>query len=181
MRYEALSFLAALPSAMASMSALAYHPPAELLEQSQTDSACKFPPDFHIQNFVAKSNGTGPTATLSAYNFTFVDEVTSITTSCSFNSSSVSTTPPGLTPRYACAHGDVKFIWGDAQKQLTMVERICPTAKGTDQYEVTGSMVIPLSCTGSGACSTNSTDIDVKYTALDPVSDPTRRVKYWVS
>lgn len=135
MRYEALSFLAALPSAMASMSALAYHPPAELLEQSQTDSACNFPPDFHIQNFVAKSNGTGPAATLSAYNFTFVDQVTSITTICSFNSSSVSTTPPGLTPRYACAHGDVKFIWGDAQKQLTMVERICPTAKGYVVYQ----------------------------------------------
>jgi hypothetical protein len=64
-----------------------------------------------------------------------VDQVTSITTICSFNSSSVSTTPPGLTPRYACAHGDVKFIWGDAQKQLTMVERICPTAKGYVVYQ----------------------------------------------
>jgi hypothetical protein len=134
MRYEALSFLAALPSAMASISTLAYRPPPELLAQSQTDSACNFPPDFHIQNFVAKSNGTGPTAALSAYNFTFVDEVTSITTSCSFNSSSVSTTPSGLAPRYACANGDVKFIWDESHKQLTLVERICPTAKGYVVY-----------------------------------------------
>lgn len=51
----------------------------------------------------------------------------------------------------------------------------------TDQFEVTGSTVISLTCTGSGACTTNSTDLDVKYTALDPVQDPTRRVKYWVS
>lgn len=134
MRYEALSFLAALPSAMATMSILAYHPPPELLAQSQTDSACNFPPDFHIQNFAAKSNGTGPTATLSAYNFTFVDKTTSVTTSCSFNSSSVSTTPAGLAPRYACADGDVKFIWDGARNQLTMVERICPTAKGYVEY-----------------------------------------------
>ncbi|UKZ92142.1 uncharacterized protein TrAFT101_007108 [Trichoderma asperellum] len=181
MRYEAVSFLAALPFAMATMSILAYHPPAELLAQSQSDSSCNFPADFHIQNFVAKTNETGPAATLSAYNFTFVDKTTSVTTRCSFNSSSVSTTPTGLTPRYACADGDVKFIWDNAHRQLTVVERICPNAKGIDSYEVSGSAVIALSCTGSGSCSTNSTDLDVQYTALDPVQDPTLRVKYWVS
>lgn len=134
MRYEALSFLAALPSAMASMSTLAYRPPPELLAQSRTDSACNFPPDFHIQNFAAKSNETGPAANLSAYNFTFVDKTTKITTNCSFNSSSVSTTPTGLTPRFACDDTDVKFIWQNAQRQLTVVERICPTAKGYVVY-----------------------------------------------
>ncbi|RFU72395.1 hypothetical protein TARUN_9863 [Trichoderma arundinaceum] len=149
MRFEALSLLAGVPSAMATMSALSYTPPPELLAQAQSDSACNLPPDFHIKNFAAKSNGTGPAASLVAYNFTFVDETTSITTSCSFNSSSVSTTPSGLTPR-------------------------------TFTYEVAGSATIFLSCSASGACKTNSTDYDTKFTALDPVTDPTL-AKYWVS
>jgi hypothetical protein len=186
---------------MATMSALAYSPPRELLAQSQSDSGCNLPPDFHIKNFAAKSNETGPTAYLSAYNFTFVDQTTSVTTGCYFNSSSVSTTPTGLTPRYACGNGNVKFIWDSAHRQLTIVERICPNSKGyvvylthpikvygiltlffhsVGAYEVSGTAVLSLSCTSSGTCNTNSTDYDATFTALDPVSDPTL-AKYWVS
>lgn len=130
MRFEALSLLAALPSAMATMSALAYSPPPELLAQAQSDSSCNLPPDFHIQNFAAKSNETGPSAFLVAYNFTFVDKTTGITTDCLFNSSSVSTTPGGLTPRFACNDKRVKFIWENDDRELTMVETICPNSRG---------------------------------------------------
>ncbi|KAM0255154.1 hypothetical protein ACHAQJ_006077 [Trichoderma viride] len=165
---------------MATMSALAYHPPPELLAQAQSDSACNLPPDFHIKNFAAKSNETGSTASLSAYNFTFVDQTTSVTTGCYFNSSSISTTPAGQTPRYACGNGNVKFIWDNARRQLTMIERICLNPEGVATYEVSGTAVLSLSCTASGTCSTNSTDYDGKYTALDPVTDPTL-AKYWVS
>ncbi|KAL7942208.1 hypothetical protein V8C42DRAFT_332848 [Trichoderma barbatum] len=181
MRFQSLPLLAALPSAMATMSALSYSPPPELLAQAQSQSNCHLPPGFQIKDFTAKSNETGPAAALTAYNFTFVDQTTSITTDCRFNSSSVSTTPPGLTPRYACDNGNIKFIWEDAKRLLTLVERICPSAKGVSTYEVAGSVAIFLSCsTPPGACTTNSTDIDGKFTALDPVTDPTL-VKYWVS
>ncbi|EHK26336.1 uncharacterized protein TRIVIDRAFT_63653 [Trichoderma virens Gv29-8] len=163
------------------MSALSYSPPPELLAQAQSQSDCNLPPGFQIKNFAAKSNETGPAATLTAYNFTFVDQTTSVTTNCHYNSSSVSTTPPGLTPRYACEKSDIKFIWDNAQRQLTITERICPKANGAATWEVAGSAIIPLSCsTPPGACTTNSTDIDGKFTALDPVTDPTL-AKYWVS
>ncbi|KAK4075460.1 uncharacterized protein Triagg1_4581 [Trichoderma aggressivum f. europaeum] len=184
MHLQALSFLAALPSAMATMSALSYSPPPELLAQSRTQSSCNLPPGFQIKDFTAKSNETGPAASLTAYNFTFVDQTTSVTTNCRFNSSSVSTTPPGLTPRFACDKSGisgVKFIWDNTKRQLTMVERICPNTKGAATWEVAGSTTIPLSCSSpSGTCTTNSTSIDVKFTALDPITDPTL-AKYWVS
>ncbi|KAH6604660.1 hypothetical protein Trco_006367 [Trichoderma cornu-damae] len=179
MRLDILSLLAALPSAMATVSALSYAPPPELLAMARTNSNCKLPPDFHIKNFAAKSNETGPTASLVAYNFTFVDETTGVTTGCYFNSSSVSTTPAGLTPRYACSHADVKFIWEDDKRELTLVERICPLPNGVAMYEVAGSETISLSCSASGTCRTNTTDYNVKFVALDPVRDPTL-VKYWV-
>ncbi|KAL7799096.1 hypothetical protein V8C37DRAFT_366542 [Trichoderma ceciliae] len=180
MRFETVSFLAALPSAMATMSALSYAPPPELLAQSQSDSGCNLPPDFHIKNFAAKSNETGPAASLVAFNFTFVDKTTSVTTGCYFNSSSVSTTPSDLTPRYACSDGNVKFIWVNNKRELTLVETICPSSNGVATWEVAGSAIISLSCSASGTCKTNSTDYDARFVALDPVRDPTL-AKYWVS
>ncbi|KAL7936903.1 hypothetical protein V8C35DRAFT_210840 [Trichoderma chlorosporum] len=181
MRFHSVSLLAALPSAMATMSALSYSPPPELLAQAQSQSDCNLPSDFHIKNFAAKSNETGPAANLSAYNFTFVDQTTGVTTSCHFNSSSVSSTSPGYTPRYACEKGVVQFIWDNAKRQLTVVEGICPNSRGASTYEVAGTAVIPLSCsTPAGTCRTNSTDIDAKYAALDPVMNPPM-AKYWVS
>lgn len=186
MRFHSISLLATLPSAMATMSALSYSAPPELLAQAQSQSNCNLPPGFQIKDFTAKSNETGPAASLTAYNFTFVDQTTSVTTNCQFNSSSVSTTPPGLTPRFACDKSGVsgvKFIWDNTRRQLTMVERICPNTRGVPTYEVAGTATIPLSCPStSGTCTTNSTSIDGKFTALDPVTDPTRvKVKYWVS
>lgn len=124
-----LFLLAALPTALA---ATAYTAPASLMAQVDADDTCEFPDRYHIKNFVAQSNDTGKT--LSSYKFSFVDNTSNVTSLCQFNSSSVSTSPGGATARYACEDRDVKFIWRDEQKDLTMIQRVCP---GSDGYVLT--------------------------------------------
>lgn len=126
MRLDIL-LLAALPSALAAK--LAYAPPATLMAKAQSqDDDCDLPPDYQIKNFSGKSNDTA--STLSAFDFTFVDKVSKVTTLCHFNSTSKSTTPGGMTQRYACENGDVKFIWEKDDKDLWMIERVCPGDDG---------------------------------------------------
>jgi hypothetical protein len=172
---------------------LAYSPPAALLAKAEAEEDCNLPRSYIIKNFSGKSNNTGET--LSSYNFTFTDSTTKTTTLCHFNSTSTSTTPPGLTPRYACENGGVKFIWEDDDKDLWMIERVCPGPDGyvsastttdsltslTDNlssaadYEVSGSMHLTLACTASsGNCTTNSTMQESLFTSVNPIRDPTR-------
>lgn len=124
MRFALL--LAALPSALAMT---AYTAPASLLAMVEADDSCELPKGYHIKNFKAKTNNTGET--LTSYNFTFVEPTSGVTSFCQFNSSSVSKTPSGMLPRYACEYRDAKFIWRDDEKDLTMIQRVCP---GSDGY-----------------------------------------------
>lgn len=120
--------LALLPSSAAALN-LAYNPPAALLAKAEASEDCNLPRSYTIQDFVGRSNNTGQT--LAAYNFTFTDTTTQVTTLCHYNASSTSTTPPGLTPRFACEDSEIKFIWEDDDKDLWMIERVCP---GPDGY-----------------------------------------------
>ena len=120
--------LVALPGALsAAISALAYNPPMGLRTMA-AEAGCNFPNDFQISKFTAKSNNTG--TTLQSFNFTFFEDNNDVRTFCQFNSSSVSTTPAGLEPRYACENRDIKFIWEDDKKKLWMIQRLCPGADG---------------------------------------------------
>lgn len=109
----------------------AYTAPSSLRALVDANDACDFPDEYVIQDFVGKSNSTD--GVLASYNFTFIDQTTTTTSLCHFNSTSVSTTPGGLTPRYACEDRDVQFIWEDDEKDLTMIQRVCP---GADGYEL---------------------------------------------
>lgn len=163
--------LALLPSAVAAAT-LAYTPPPALLAKVEAEADCALPKSYTIQDFVGRSNNTGQT--LAAYNFTFVDTTTKVTTLCHYNSSSTSTTPPGLTPRFACEHGEIKFIWEDGDKDLWMIERVCPGPDGAADYEVSGSLPLTLACSPeSGKCVTNSTAHEALFTSVQPVRDPT--------
>ncbi len=127
MRLETL-LLSALPCAMAAQQ-LAYTPPAALMAKAQAvDDECVLPISFKIGNFSGKSNDTK--STLSSFNFEFSDVETKAKTLCHFNSTSKSTTPGSLTPRYPCEDGEAKFIWENDAMALTMVERVCPGPDG---------------------------------------------------
>ncbi|KAL6878728.1 hypothetical protein J3F83DRAFT_253045 [Trichoderma novae-zelandiae] len=182
MRFQLVSFLAALPFSLANLADLSYSAPPERLAAAQREARCNLPAGFHIKDFAAKTNGTGQTPALTAYSFAYSDTDTNVTLKCAFNSSSVSTTPRGLTPRYACDNSDVKFILsGATQRTLTLVERVCPGPDGAKAYEVAGAVDLALNCsTPLGSCKTTSNDVRGNFTALDPVTDPTR-IKRWVS
>lgn len=122
--------LAMLPTALAvQLSELAYSPPEDLaMKAMSADNSCVLPKGYIIKDFKAKSNDTGKI--LSSLDFTFIDDATKVTTICHFNSTSKSTTPPGLTPRFACENGEVKFIWEDNDKELWMIERVCSEGDG---------------------------------------------------
>ncbi|KAI9902945.1 hypothetical protein N3K66_002297 [Trichothecium roseum] len=142
--------------------------PVELLAQDN----CVLPQNYTINNFKGQTNSTG--SSLSAFNFQFIDKETQITTLCHFNSTSESTTPEGLAPRYSCENGEVKFIWEYDDSKLWMIERVCPGQDGAAQFEASGSVHIPLDC-AEESCRANSTEHKSKFTSLQPVRDPTRR------
>lgn len=119
--------LALVPAAWAA-TLNGYTAPSSLLAKVEQDDSCNLPPDYQIKNFRARTNDTGEA--LSVFHFTFVDPTTEVTTFCQFNSSSESTTPGGLRPRYACNDRQTKFIWQDEEDQLWMTERVCPDPDG---------------------------------------------------
>ncbi|KAL7802127.1 hypothetical protein V8C44DRAFT_345919 [Trichoderma aethiopicum] len=182
MRFQIASILAALPFSLANVADLSYSAPPERLAAAQKEAGCKLPAGFQLKGFTAKTNGTGQTPALTAYSFDYSDPDTKVALKCSYNSSSVSTTPGSLTPRYACENSDVKFILSGATgRTLTLIERICPGPDGVKGYEVAGAVDLVLNCsTTLGSCKTSSNDIQGNFTALDPVTDPTR-IKRWVS
>lgn len=138
MRVDVL-LLASLPSALAGR--LAYTPPADLLAKVAANDDCVLPGNYKIKGFSGQSNDTENT--LGSFNFRFIDSETKIESLCHFNSSSESTTPGGLTPRYPCENGEVKFIWEDDERSLWMIERVCP---GEDGYV----LLRPCSATDTG-------------------------------
>ncbi|KAK5987602.1 hypothetical protein PT974_11734 [Cladobotryum mycophilum] len=174
MRFEPIRLLALVPSAVSAMSfaGLSYRPSNKLVAIAEANG-CTFPGRYHVKDFIGQSNSTGSTAVLSSYNFTFEDAETNTTTFCQWNTSSVSTTPSGLTPRFPCENHDIKFIWEDDKRELTPIERFCPNADGKPTTEVSGSIAINLVWGENQACAANSTDIEGRYYSIGPVIDPT--------
>lgn len=133
--------LAILPLVVAEK--LAYHvPPAMMLMAQQSDS-CKFPAGYQIQDFEGKTNDTA-TQNLVSFNFTFQDPTTSMSTLCHLNSSSVSTTMPGYTPRYNCENSSVRFIWVEKKKELLLILGICPGSNGCIFLVAVSSYDVPF-------------------------------------
>lgn len=119
--------VAALPMAASAYTA---HP---MLLKAAEQQGCSLPTEFKIRNFAGQTNGTADAPAPSCFTFNYADAVTGVETTCQLNSTSKSTTPEGLTPRFACENRDVKFIWGQANSQLTIVERACPSPQGYDK------------------------------------------------
>ncbi|KND86145.1 hypothetical protein TOPH_09228 [Tolypocladium ophioglossoides CBS 100239] len=166
--------LASLPS-LALAAATAYAPPPMLLAKANDpNNSCVLPGDYHIRNFVGRSNDTG--RTLYAYNFAYLDTSTNSSTTCHYDAAtSKSTTPAGMTPRFECRDRDVKFIWVDAMQKLVMIQRVCPGPTGIPAYEVSGSVIIPLLCRGTTTCVSNQTDFQSLFTSIQPIRDAQHR------
>ncbi|UNI15149.1 hypothetical protein JDV02_001712 [Purpureocillium takamizusanense] len=166
-------FLAALVPSVA-LAATAYTPPASLAAAAKDPgNDCSLPVSYHVLNFVGKKNSSA--TDLSSYSFKYRNTNSNLTTECAWDTTSKSTTPDSLTPRFACADRNVKFIWQGEQKRLTLIERVCPNTRGVPSYEVSGSADIPLHCGGTGACASNQTDTLALFTSINPVRDPTHR------
>lgn len=118
--------LAALPLAV--LAEVAYHVPQAMKAKAE-DDGCVFPRGYHVLDFQGSTNNTRK-QTLSAFNFTFVDPDTQTASLCQLNSSSVSTTAPGYTPKYPCENPNIRFIWQQSRKEIWLLERICPDENG---------------------------------------------------
>lgn len=117
--------LLAAPSAVNAMAAYMAQVPQELRALVDTED-CILPEDFTITAFDAESQDNGDT--MDAFMFGFVDDKTSVSTTCYFNSTSEPVVEGGRTPRFPCGDARVLFIWQDSQ--LTMIEKVCPGDDG---------------------------------------------------
>ncbi|TQV95895.1 hypothetical protein V2A60_001062 [Cordyceps javanica] len=160
--------VAALPIVAA---AAAYTAPPMMLKAAQ-QQGCNLPQGFQVRDFAGHANGTDDAPAPSFFTFAYADNSTSVETSCQLNATSTSTTPEGLTPRFACENRDVKFIWTPSNKQLTLVERACRSPQGTPLYEASGTIIISAPCKG-GSCTANATEYHGVFSSLQPVRDPT--------
>ncbi|OAQ63371.1 hypothetical protein VFPPC_09225 [Pochonia chlamydosporia 170] len=162
-----LLFLAALPATLASQ--LAYTPPADLVEKAKHGKHhCVLPSEYHVRDFTATTNNTGHS--LTSYKFTFLNKATNSSTACEYGplSKPVVSANSGGLPRYACTNKDVSFVWQNRHKKLSMIQKVCPDAKGHSEYEASGTTHIPLSC-GLNTCQTNSTDHRGIFTSINPI------------
>ncbi|KAF4965367.1 hypothetical protein FSARC_6825 [Fusarium sarcochroum] len=159
-----LVVLSALPTTWA---AHAYAVPQGLsmLETSGEDNGCTLPDTYHIRNFKAQSKDSGKT--LTSFDFLFFDEDTELTTPCHKNASSKAISSSG-SDRYACDNRAVEFLWDDDCHKLWMIEKVCGEQEGSEQWEASGSAMIPLKCARTGSCSSNSTDHQSGFTSLQP-------------
>ncbi|KAF7546379.1 hypothetical protein G7046_g9318 [Stylonectria norvegica] len=170
MRFDCL-VLAALPSVLAAARPAAlrsYVVPMSLAAKAaDTTNDCTLPDDYHVKNFAAESQDVGKT--LSKLDFLFTDDTTKVTTPCHFNS----TSKPGRgngTPRYNCDNQNIQFIWENEDKELWVIQSVCPDASGEAEYEVSGSAKIWLTCPEApGQCGANSTDYRALFTSINPV------------
>lgn len=122
-----LSLTIAALSGASVATAYTAHP---MLLKAAEQQGCDLPKDFHIRDFVGQANGTADAPAPTFFSFSYADPASKIETKCQLNATSTSTTPAGLAPRYACDNRDVKFIWGQASQQLTIVERACLSPQG---------------------------------------------------
>ena len=119
--------LGALPSM--ALAGTAYTAPAALAAVAKDNSNdCVLPVSYHVLHFMGGKNASA--SDLDKYHFKYRNTNTNLTTSCSWDTTSTSTTPEGLTPRFACADSNVKFIWQGDQNRLTVIERVCPNTRG---------------------------------------------------
>ncbi|KAK9439408.1 hypothetical protein VB005_07563 [Metarhizium brunneum] len=170
-----LFFLASMPAAFAAK--LAYTPPAALaIKAEDPQNKCVLPADYHVKSFTATTNGTGDG--LTSYQFKFLDTTTNSSTSCEYGPASKAqdSSSGGTLPRYSCESADVSFIWQGQTKKLSMIQKVCPDDKGQAEYEVAGSVVIPLTC-NLNACQANATDYTGTFNSLNAVkhTPPARR------
>ncbi|EFY93295.1 hypothetical protein J3459_013610 [Metarhizium acridum] len=162
-----LFFLASMPATFAAK--LAYTPPAALAVKAEDPkNNCVLPADYHIRSFTAATNGTGDS--LTSYKFTFLDTATNSSTRCEYGPASKAqdSASGGTLPRYSCDSADVSFVWQGQMKKLSMIQKVCPDDKGQAEYEVAGSVVIPLTCSHN-ACQTNATDYTGTFNSLNAV------------
>ncbi|QPG99403.1 hypothetical protein C2857_001690 [Epichloe festucae Fl1] len=146
--------LASLPATLAA--SLAYTPPAALAaEAKEHPQTCILPHSYHIKNFHPHCSKNG---TMTAYKFLYVNDATNRTTSCSYRKRKhpEGSGKRGGAPRFSCKNKAVSFIWDHDHSKMTMIQKVCPT-KGVFQYEVSGSVIIPVSC-ASGECHNKTSD-----------------------
>lgn len=122
---QLLSLLILAAPSVNAMAAYMTQVPQQLRALVESDE-CILPEDFTISNFDAVSQDGGET--LDAFQFGFLDDKTSITTTCYFNSTSEPIVEGGRTPKYPCEDARALFIWQNSQ--LTMVEKVCPGDDG---------------------------------------------------
>ncbi|ATY63170.1 hypothetical protein CCM_06960 [Cordyceps militaris CM01] len=161
-----LAVAAALPLAATAYTA---HP---MLLKAAAQQNCDLPQQFKIRDFAGQANGTADASAPTFFTFSYADAATKVETTCQLNATSKSTSPAGLTPRFACENRDVKFIWEQNKQQLAIIERACPSPQGTPLYEATGTIFISAPCKG-GVCAANATEYTGNFTSLQPVRDPT--------
>ena len=120
--------LSVVPTAWAA--AVVYNVPQTLaLKAADTDDDCVLPNDYHVLDFKSSSQDAGKT--LSAFNFTFTDDSTVITTDCYFNSTSEPAPSNGKpTARYLCNDKKIEFIWENESRKLWMIQQVCPGSDG---------------------------------------------------
>lgn len=121
-----LLLLAALPSALAA--AFAHSAVRAAHHRSLGGENCLLPSSYTIQHFKARKTKTG--TTISQFDFTYLDNMTNVTTLCQYNSSSVTFTPAEGAPRYSCRNRNVEFIWQGDSRMIWMGEKICPSSNG---------------------------------------------------
>ncbi|KAM0281917.1 hypothetical protein ACHAQH_003262 [Verticillium albo-atrum] len=169
--------LLAAPTANA-MAAYMASLPQDIAALVATDD-CQLPDEFSIQNFVAESADGGKT--LGSFEFGFLDDSTTVDTSCLFNSTSEAVNDDGRTPRYACNDARVNFIWQN--ESLTLIEGVCAGEDGAADYEASGTAPVALTCNGSNGtvasnetatggnnCKAGSADIQAKFFSIQPVA-----------
>ncbi|KAG6081354.1 hypothetical protein E4U33_006848 [Claviceps sp. LM78 group G4] len=162
--------LACVPTAMAA--SLAYKaPPALLAMAKRSPQTCVLPGSYHVKNFEAHAptNGTS----MSSYKFTYVNTASNVTTKCHYHSGLKPHTLKGgeVANRFACKDKNVNFIWTPAQNSMTIVQNVCPDAKGKYEYAASGNVFIPVNC-ASGKCQLNTHSYNGTFTKMAPVQHP---------
>ncbi|KAG5963992.1 hypothetical protein E4U58_003308 [Claviceps cyperi] len=166
--------LACVPTTMAA--SLAYKAPPTLLAMAKrSPQTCVLPGSFHVKNFEAHASTNG--TSMSSYKFTYVNTASNVTTQCQYYS--------GMKPhplkkggevanRFACRDKNVNFVWTAAQNSMTMIQNVCPDARGTYEYAASGNVFIPVNC-ASGKCHLNTHSYNGTFTKMTHVQHKKHR------
>ena len=114
----------------AALAGTAYTVPDSLAAKAAPppQGGCPLPTTFHILDFVGRTDEDG--VKLASLDFAYHNTISNDTTTCHWDPSITSTTPPGLQPRYPCADRAAKFIWQDVLSTLTIIQRTCDDTPG---------------------------------------------------